>query len=287
MKRFTYLLGLSMLSAALVTMSSCKKEEALTIADEQAHFTNLTSDTYFVTGPSVVYKVPVGLTNVSSQDRTINVNITSPTGAVQGTHYNVSTKSIVIPAGKAVDSITVTGVFAQYQAGRKDTLVFQITEGGVKPSDYNSTFRLAMRGPCFEGDIVPAEFLGNYTRSNEDGPAGPYGPYTTAITTVTPTSATTATITVANIYDSGWNPITFLMDWTNINARTVTVVAQTAGIGDAGTLSSAYAGQQVAVRPIAGANGFSYCNQTLNLRMQLGVTGLGYFTAPYTLSMAR
>src|SRR5690606_6800539 len=115
--------------------------------------TNLTAGRYEITGPTVTYKVPVGVTTVSASDRTVTVDISSPTGAVEGQHYTVDSKTVTIPAGKTVDSITVQGDYASYLSGRKDTLIFTIVEPGVKPSDYNSTFTLLMRGPCFASDI--------------------------------------------------------------------------------------------------------------------------------------
>ena len=271
----------------LFAINACKKTEALTIPPEQAHFTNLSAGTYFITGPSVTYKIPVGFTTVSDKDRTVVLSVTSPTGAPQGTHYNISTKSLVIPAGKALDSITVSGVFAQYQGGRKDTLVFTISGGDVAPSDYNSKFTLFMRGPCFEGDVDLNILKGAYTKTNEDF-GGPYGPYLTTITAVTQLpGATTGTVTITNIFDAGWNPITFTLNWTDPANRTVTLVQQS-GIGNAGTISATYAGQDITVRPFAGQVGtFSICNQTLTLKMQLGVTGLGFFGTLYTVTMAR
>ena len=287
MKKLTQILSLSMFALLLFGTNACKKTEALTIAPEQAHFANQTSGTYFITAPGVTYKIPVGFTNVSGSDRTVVISVSSPTGAVQGTHYNVSTKSLVIPAGKALDSITVSGVFAQYQAGRKDTLVFTISDGGVKPSEYNSTFTLLMRGPCFEGDVDLNDLLGTYANTNEDF-GGAYGPYTTTISAVTQApGATTGTIKVTNIFDAGWNPITFTLNWTDPANRTVTLIQQS-GIGNAGTVNPTYAGQDISVRPFTGQVGtFSICGQTLTLKMQVGVTGLGFFAPLYTVTMAR
>ena len=92
---------------------------------------------------------------------------------------------------------------------------------------------------------------------------------------------------MTNIYDYGWNPAKFVLDWTNPAARTAIPLPQS-GIGDAGTLNSAYAGRDISLRPLAGQPGtFSICKQTLNLTMQVGVTGLGWFGTPYFVNMAR
>jgi hypothetical protein len=279
--------GLFILVVLLI--SGCKKPDTLVDIPSQAHFTGITFDNYFITGVNVTKHIPIGLTNVSDKDRTVTFTVTSPTGAVVGTHYSiVGGNTKVIPAGKALDSITVAGVYSQYSSGRKDTLVFTIQDGeGVNASTYNATLSLFMRGPCSESETVLTELMGDYNNTNEDFAGSTYGPYTTTISSVTQLSPTTGTIVVENIYDFGWNPITFTLDWTDPLNTKVTLIQQS-GIGDAGTLSSAYAGMDISVRPFAGQTGtFSYCQNRLTLKMQLGVTGLGFFPYLYTVVMAR
>lgn len=289
MKRLQTLSFICFLAA--VVIAGCKKKDSDYHRDPEmvAHFTNKSSGNYIISTPTTTYKIPIGITNPTNKPTTINVTVTSPTGAVQGTHYTLSSTSVTIPAGKTIDSIEVKGIQSQYLAGRKDTLVFTIQESGAKPAPYNNKFTLAMRGPCFQGEINNhmADLLGNYNNSNELLGSSAYGPYQTKITAVNQLTPTTGTITVSNIFDAGWGPITFLLDWTDPANSTVTL-SQQSGIGNAGTINSAYNGQDISVRPFAGQTGtFSYCNQTLTLKMQLGVTGVGWFGSLYTLNMAR
>ena len=281
----------------LLLAASCKKkDDNLHIPPELAHFANQKSANFFVVDPAEVYKVPVGFTTVSGQDRTVTINISSPSGAQQGTHYSVSSTTVTIPAGKAVDSLTVTPVFAQYQAGRKDTLIFVITS--PNPATYNDTFKLYMRGPCFEGEIATdltngenTSIVGSYStiertyNSTTGAQSGAdYGPYNTSIKSATLTSPTTADIVVGNIWDAGWPDITFTLDWTDINNRTITL--QTQNIGPmAGTVNSSYAGQDLTVGPSlpthlpAPAHGtFSYCNGTYRLKFRMCIPNLGCFS---------
>lgn len=284
---------LSWVSICLVSIAvfySCKKTDPLTVPPELATFTNETGGTYFITAPGVTYDIPIGVTTVADQDRTITFNVTSPTGATAGTYYTLPSTSVVIPKGETIGHIVLTGVYNQYTAGRKDTLIFTLVTPNVTPSDYNNTFTLLMRGPCFEGDVNLDEFLGTYTRTIETFGANPaYGPYTTTITSATSTGATTGTIVVNNLWDNGWEPISFNLDWTNPAARTATVISQAAiGGSNGGDLNGAYEGITMQVRPFTGNPGtFSICSQTLTLRMQLGVTGLGFFGSLYTVNMAR
>jgi hypothetical protein len=289
MKKIIYLL-----TASVMIIAGCKKgnEEGSILPEEKSHFTFQNGGTYQLVSPTTVYKVPIGVTTTSGSDRNVTFTVTSPTGAVQGTHYTLSKTTALIKAGKSTDTIEVRGVQSQYLSGRRDSLVFTINDATLKPVQTNTTFKLFMRGPCFEGDTDLSALnalRGNYTRTNELFGTSAYGPYTTGISAVTLTSPTTGTITVTNIWDNGWGPITFNLDWTNPAATTAVVVAQNAIPGsNAGDINGAYAGQTVAVRPFAGQPGtYSACNSTFTLRMQLGVTGVGFFGALYTVTMLR
>lgn len=290
---FTSLFGIASL---LIILASCNKnnEYNLVTPGSYAHFLGAKFQSYSITSATTAaYTVSLGTTDVAATDRTVTFNITSPTGAVKGTHYTLSTtgNTITIPAGQATADIKVQGVYAQYTAGRKDTLVFTISSPSIDPAKFQDTVKLTLRGPCFEGDVNLNDFKGTYAHTTETfGTGAPYGPYVTTISAVNQLTATTGTVTVTNVFDAGWGPLTFTLDWTDPNNRTATVVAQTAIPGsNAGDLSSTYAGQTIAVRPFASGNvgTFSACNGTLTLKMQLGVTGVGYFSNLYTVNMAR
>jgi hypothetical protein len=272
-----------------IVVVSCEKTE-VTIAPSQAHFVGDEIQIYSIeVDPAPVYNVVVGATNVADQDRTVTYTITSPTGAVAGTHYTLgSPGSVVIPAGQSTANIDVHGIYSAYTSGRKDTLIITLQDPELTPAEFENTVRLVLRGTCFEGDVDLNALLGDYNKTNETFGTTPYGPYTTSISSVNQLTPTSGTIVVENIFDFGWGPITFTLDWSDPNNRTAIVVAQSSGIADAGTLSGAYAGEEVAVRPFAGQPGtFSACKGTLTLKMQLGVAGLGYFGELYTVNMAR
>lgn len=284
------------LIATIIVVIGCKKADNLAIPPGEAHFTNQSGGSYFITSPGITYKIPVGLTSVSTVDRTVSIAITSPTGAVQGTHYTVNKTTFTIPAGKVIDTIVVTGNFAQYTTGRKDTLVFTIngTDKGstVAASSYNGVYKLYMRGPCSENEISDAgalqEFVGAYN-ANEIAFGSPYGPYNTTISSVTQTSPTTATAVITNVFDAGWSPMTVTLDWTDMANRKVTFVAQSVGGNAGASFGAAYNGMPYAIRPAStGQIGtFSFCNKTLSLYGNIGIWGVGYNTQLYTLNMTK
>ena len=275
----------------LSLMISCKKNNLVVDNDVTpppfAKFLTNTPLKFDVTSTHTKLNIPVSVTNVSDADRTVKISVTSPSGALSGIHYTTST-SVVIPAGKAIDSLLVTALYSGYVSGRKDTLIFTIVDGDVKASAYNNKYTLYLYGPCSESQTVLSSLQGDYKNTIENyGGGTPYGPYTTTISSVTQLTPTTGTVVVTNIFDYGWNPITFTLDWTN-PLNTKVTLAQQSGIGDAGTLDPSLAGMDITVRPFAGQTGtFSYCSNTLTLKMQLGVTGLGFLPDLYTVNMAR
>jgi hypothetical protein len=292
MKMIFKLRNLLFLAFIAFLLGSCKKGDVISIPLEVATFAGLSAGSYFILSPTTTFKVPIGLTTVENKDRQVTVTVTSPTGAVAGTHYTLSGTTVTIPAGQTKAEITVNGSFNLYNTGRKDTLIFTIQDptGSNRSEGFNNVFKLFVSGPCFEGDVTLSAFLGTYAKTNEDFGGSTYGPYTTTITSATPLTATTAMITVTNIYDFGWGPITFKLDWTNASNRIVSVEpSPQENTGDAGTLSGTYAGQKVWIRNHS--NGqlgtFSACNGTLTLVMQTGVVNVGFFGAVYIVTMAR
>lgn len=282
------------IAAGLVSMVfvSCKKGEHIDniIAPPEAARFNKTTPTgsFFIdpTNPAtgLTFTVPVSISTVSSADRTLNLTYTSSTGAAQGVQYN-GPASVTIPAGETTASFDITGIPAGYDVpGRKDNLVINISSPDTVYK--RGTFWLTMQKYCAVN--FPA-FAGDYDNTNEVWGTNTWGPYTTAVETITSTGPTSARITVSNLFDFGWNPITFDVDWSNPSAFTVNVVPQSSGIGDAGTLSNGtYAGLEVAVRPFAGNPGtFSSCDGSITLRMQLGVAGVGWYGNLYQVTMVR
>jgi hypothetical protein len=296
---------LPVIAILMFVMTGCDKTKLYDNAfpSPEAHFVGAAAQNYSIlSATQAPYIITVGTTDVASTDRIVTYKVTSPTGAIGGTHYTIAngntTGTVTIPAGKATADISVQGLYTPYNAtGRKDTLVFTISEPSLKASSFLNTVKLALRGPCFEGDVTLTNFTGAWKAIEQFGTGAPYGPYNVTIPTVVSTGPTSGTITVTNIFDASWGPIQFNLDWSNAASRTVLAIPQTAIPGsDAGDLNPAYAGQTIAERPFTtpvytgtGANvgTFSACNNTITLRMQLGVTGLGYFANIYTVNLTR
>jgi len=302
MKRI-HQLFVTVASAATLLLASCDRTKPYTIEvpPAEAHFVGKLNQTYTVQDNATSqYKLSLGTTNISSSDRTISYKVTPITSIAPGTGYTIATGNttgtITVPAGQALAEIIIKAPFAAYATdpNRKDTLMFTLSEPSVKVAGFQDTVYLTLRGQCLESNVVVAELLGDYDNTSEDLDGSAYGPYQTKITSAVATSPTTATIVVENIFDAGWAPITFTLDWSDPNNRTVTQDIQT-NIGLGSTLvgaASPYANWQVQVGPGTASGTFSACDQSLELNIGLGVldpaTGQGgFFNAEYIVTMQR
>lgn len=277
-----------LVAACSLLLVACDKNKPYdpVVAPSEVHFTNNAGVAarylpYYVSNDaSSNYDVTVGSTDVSSSDRTVTYKVTSPSGAVAGTHYSIANGgTVTIPAGAATADIKVHGIFAPYAAGdRKDTLIFTLTEPSVAPAKFLDTVRLVLQRYC---NVTLAGIEGAYTKTFE----GTYGPYTSSVLNVTSTGATTATGTLTNVYNSGITASNVVFNWTNPANFTVTIPEQNTGL-----MGSGY---QVWIRTSSGSgNTFSSCDQTINFKIDLlakTATGVlaGYFEQNYPISMAR
>lgn len=156
------------------------------------------------------------------------------------------------------------------------------------------TFKTKERPTVYSQTMVNT-LLGDYANTNEiwiDGT--PYGPYTTKIASITPLTSTTANIKVENIFDLGWAPITFELDWTNPNNRFVWLNSQR-NIALGSTIvgsGSPYSNWQIQVGASSPSGTFAVCDQTLQLRLRLSLVDPSTGTVvpingDYIVNMAR
>ena len=300
MKFFSNIIFLGLVAMSFL-ISGCDKHKLypVSVPPSLVHFIGAKNQIYSVLAdPAPTYTLLAGTTDVSNQDRQVSFSVTSSSGAVEGVDYTISggpNRMLTIPAGQTRANIDVNAVYAQYPFGVSDTLYFALNLPSVDPAKFLDTVRLIISGPssCSEAVVDLNNLLGDYANTNESFAGSPYGPYTTSISSVASTGPTSGTIVVQNIWDNGWGPISFNLDWSDPANRTAIVVDQSAISGsDAGDINSNYAGQTIAVRvpsaSLSSAPGtYSYCDETFTLQMQLGVTNLGYFNALYTVVMER
>ncbi|MCR6721086.1 MAG: hypothetical protein NVV59_12535 [Chitinophagaceae bacterium] len=297
------LTGLLLLATIIFFAVGCTKTASnLTIPPSLAKFMGEAEQDYAVdVDPAPPFIVRVGVTGAADEDRTVTVNVSSTTGAVAGTHYTVSGlgagNTITIPAGEVFAEFSIIGNFNEYVSGRRDTLQIKLDEPGMDVASYNDVLRVAMRGPCFDGNITEADLeamVGVYNNSFDAG-FDSWGPYPTRVVSITPLTATTARAIINNVFDYGLGDVPFIIDWSDPSNVVINVETPTVTGGDAGIINSAYAGANLIIRAPAvattAANNFSICNNRINLRYQLGVyengVVLGYFGTVATTQMRR
>lgn len=261
---------------SIAGLASCKKNNFAVDTDPlkplYAKFNISDSNgTYYIKSTNIPYKIPVGFTSVSDKDRTVNVSITTSTGAAVGVQYNAPT-TFTMPAGKVVDTLLINGLFSGYPtSSRIDKLRIVLTDGDVPVAAYNKVVSLTMRKYC---DVTLANLAGDYTRTYENGT---YGPYTSTISNLVSTGATTATATLSNIYDSGISA-TIGLDWTNPADFKVTMAGQNTGFTSGGLPLFVRANT-------TGTKTFSSCDNTFTIALQL-YTSSGVYDS-WVMTMAR
>ena len=252
-----YLILIAVLS---FTFYSCQKDNKITAPPAAAEFASSTLlGKYFIKDdPSSVFKIPVGITNVSNTERTVSFSVTSPTGATQGQQYTLESNSIVIPAGVSVDSISLKGIFSGYASGRIDTLVFTITGGDAGVFKGYETYKVILQKYC---DVDLNSFVGVYESSFDDGS---YGPYSIEVVSATATGSTSGYLMINNLWDvGGESPIRVDLEWSNpANFTTSIPKGQKLYIDD--TYGQAF------VKP-NGTGTFSSCDNTFTLKYQVYV----------------
>ncbi|MDB5224282.1 MAG: hypothetical protein JWN83_2949 [Chitinophagaceae bacterium] len=244
-----------------ITPPSYAKFNVRTAADTVA--------TYYVKSDNAPFKIPIGITTVSDKDRTINLCYSSTT-AVAGAQYTAPA-TIVIPAGKSLDSLSIQGLFAGYPlASRIDLLTITICGGDVPPNAYWTTYKLTMRKYC---DVTLSSFYGAYTKAIDNGNYGPY-PMTVKTGSAVSTGATSGSIQITNLWDYGDPSITTTvnLDWSNPAAFAVTIPDQVYYAPDGLWIKGTTAGT------------FSSCNQTFTFRYTLyfKATGANYYANQVT-----
>lgn len=254
----------------LLLIASCKKNNLVVdkevVAPAFAKFNTIkdadTIGTYYIKSNNTPFKLPIGVTNVSNTDRTIQFTYTST--AAQGTQYNAPA-SIVIKAGETLDSLTVSGLFAGYpSSSRKDTVIIAISGGDVPASAYKGRYKLILRKYC---EVVLADFYGDFLNTKD----GTYGPY---YTTIVPGSAvssgpTSGSVQVVNIWDyygvlldtnsgAAVPATTINLDWTDPANFKITIPDQKYITGDG-----------LWIKGTASTGTFSSCDQTFTLKYTL------------------
>lgn len=167
---------------AIAALASCKKNNLVIGKDvTPPAFVKIGTWTaadstglYVVRSNNAPFKIPIGITNVSDKDRTINFTYTSA-NAVEGVNFTAP-KSIVIKAGEALDSLAITGLFAGFNDDVTKVLKLKVTISGgdvpVNPKKFNYDLTMKMYW-----DANLNAFSGTYIIQDFDGAEPDGDPY--------------------------------------------------------------------------------------------------------------
>jgi hypothetical protein len=267
MKIFSsYIKVMAIIITSVIFFQGCKKEDVLVTPPALVHFAGKSAGEYFITSSGAAYKIPIGVTSSSNQDREVTLSFESPTGAQEGVEYTAPV-SVTITAGEIIDSISISGLFDAYPEGRVDTLIITITGGDILPLESNNTFTLVLQKFC---DIVLDDFLGDFNNCFDlvDN-VQVYGPYGVTVTsTVTNPDGVSGYLIMENFWDVGGTPTKIDLDWSSSGAFTTSLEDQflytDPTYGDARIRSF-------------GTGTFSACSQSLLISYEVYIPGLGTF----------
>ncbi|MEO6683739.1 MAG: hypothetical protein ABIN48_13035 [Ginsengibacter sp.] len=268
MKKFHQLLSVAVLVAFAAFLSGCDKTKPydLITPPEQVHFVGDRNQTYALEDATTgTFKLVIGTTDISATDRTVKYVVTSPTGALNGTHYTIAPAgTVTIPAGKSTATIEINGDYSKYVSGRKDTLKFTLSEPSIKVAGFMNEANVILRGPCFDGDVILSQMGGDYANSSD----ADYPLYTVKLTGLVVTSPTTGKGMIAGLWDGG-APVEILFDWTDPANIKASIAWQHIGFNYA-------PGNPFAIRTSPGQKStFSICDQTITLIVDLIVEDYG------------
>ena len=211
---------------AIVALTSCKKNNLVIGKDitppafvKIASWTAAdTSGLYVVRSTNAPFKIPIGITNVSSQDRTINFTYSSPT-AVEGVNFTAP-KSLVIKAGEALDTLEVTGLFAGFNNDVTLSHNLKVTISGgdvpVNPKKFNYNLTMKM---YWDADVNA--FSGTYIIQDFDGGEPDGDPYEVQVTPVSGNGPQTI-VNIKGLWGRS-ELVKVVLDWTDRTKGTTTV----------------------------------------------------------------
>ncbi|MBO9634257.1 MAG: hypothetical protein J7578_14170 [Chitinophagaceae bacterium] len=259
--------GKIILSAALVAglcavINSCGKVKDTYPSIENSLFGNSgNTGLYFVTDdPKTQFIIPIGVSAIAAQDRTITFSVTSPTGASEGQQYTLGATSVKIPAGSTSFDLPLKGIFAGYPSGRKDTLNFKLTGGDIPVMTSSNSYTVVMQKYC---NVQIADFSGSYLCQDYYNNAPDGDPYEVELTPgAVGADGKSGKISISGLW--GYvKPFNVDLNWVNPAAFTTSIAAQP------WMVHSTYG--QSTIKP-NGSGTFSSCDNTFKIAYEVTVS---------------
>jgi hypothetical protein len=210
----------------VISLASCKKNNLVVDKDvtppafvKFGTWNNSDSTaTYTIKSTNASFKIPVGITNVSDKDRTINFTYSSPT-AVQGQQYTAPS-SLVIKAGQALDSLEIKGIFDGFNSiTRVDKLTITISGGDVPVNQTKSHFVLSLK-KYWEADLNA--FSGVYIIQDYDAGVPDGDPYEVTLTPVS-LNGPSSVVAISGLWGFDAPPVNVTLNWDNLETGKTTI----------------------------------------------------------------
>jgi hypothetical protein len=242
MKKFLkYFLAIA---GVMVLFASCEKEEkvwtGVQVGFERATANLMIPIEVSTTHPGV-YKVAL-IAAPQAQDITVSFDVDPASTAVEGTHFNISSKTATIPAGQNFAEFTITAINSGFAFGGDfKRLILAVKESSADVAVNFSKLTLTISKEAFI-DKFAGTFAANEWYDGEHG----YGPYNVTTTVIPGTNS----INLMGVYDWATQAVKF--DF-NPDNNTITVARQVFNPGVGSGLG------------VQGTGKFDLANQTFEL----------------------
>lgn len=158
MRKYVYLF------LGLLALSSCSEEEAEIYSDSSlSYFTNGVSGKYYVQETGNSFDIEVGVTDVSSVNRSFVVTIDDASTATTD-EYTIG-NSLMIPAGSNIGVVSIVGDYNSIVNG--SSLILNLTNvEGSEVASFDNSYTLNLFQYC---DFIRDDFLGSWNADEDDG----------------------------------------------------------------------------------------------------------------------
>ncbi len=252
-------------SLLMIMILSCdrNKEYDISVPELMGHFQTATLDLQ-VGNDNVVTAIPVGLTAVSNEDQTFTISVgRNVFDAVEGVHYEIPNKTVVIPAGSVLSSFNFVHIsdLSYFEDERVDTIELVLVNTKSGSPDFGGSIELRLGSLCEETSIRTLAPLAGTHPCSENSSTYGGSTYNVTISNVVEVSPGIGTVSISNLWAT-FNAITVVLNYEDNDNRTATIPETYTGF----TVS----GNPLYMRSVAGTESyFSVCDKSILMTLEL------------------
>ena len=177
------------LAFCFIAIISCDEDQdpAIYEGPSLTYFTEETGNFFVEDVDNATFRIPVGVTESSSNDRTFTVEVNEELTTASSNQYQLTSNSFVIPAGEYIGYVEVEGFYENISTEATTLAIDLVSVDGSNLADFKTTFSLGLNQFCpleipleynataflqgsatnsFQVTLVPTGNLNEYTSTN-------------------------------------------------------------------------------------------------------------------------